>query len=218
MTAFADSMATDWCRFAELGAVFGAVHDCRSATVLFSNYPKELDALYERDFGIRRDPVMRAAMQASSPVKLKEYLRANDCPPPFLRLVSAASEVGAIDAVGIFVTPRVGDFMYFALGFAHSLEGSSEKLIPRIQRCAEMAARRLTAVDGGSPVRRLTKREIEVLCLFSGGRSDKEIARELGLAPCTVRTLAERCAEKLNVASRIESAIEATRLGIIPPL
>jgi len=215
-TSSTESPSNAWRDFTERCAAYGSIHNCRDASVLFSNYPEEISLLYERDFGGRRDPIMRAAMRTSFPVRLGEYRRANACSPSFLRLMAALSDIGVKDGLGIFVTPRPGDFIYISLGFEHSLDGWSEKMIGRIQHRAEMTARKLFAGNRASIVKRLTSREIEVLCLFSTGRSDKEIARELGLAPCSVRTLAERCAEKLNVTSRIESAIEANRLGIIP--
>lgn len=64
--------------------------------------------------------------------------------------------------------------------------------------------------DGGEA---LTEREEAILRLVSGGRSNKEIARELDLAEGTVKNYVSRIMDKLNVRSRTELAIKAVRTG-----
>ena len=61
----------------------------------------------------------------------------------------------------------------------------------------------------------LTLRQTEVLTLVAQGRSNKEIARTLGLAPSTVKTHLENLLQTLGVANRTEAAGKARELKIL---
>lgn len=61
----------------------------------------------------------------------------------------------------------------------------------------------------------LTPREVEVLGLLAAGRSNKEIARALGVSPNTVKTHLARLFAKLGATSRTGAAARAHELGII---
>ena len=74
----------------------------------------------------------------------------------------------------------------------------------RARRTDEVATPRL----GGSlpgPLRRLTRRQQEVLELLSLGRSNKEIAQSLGLAEGTVKIHVSAILKALGVANRTEA-------------
>ncbi|WP_085315483.1 two-component system response regulator NarL [Derxia lacustris] len=55
----------------------------------------------------------------------------------------------------------------------------------------------------------LTDREREILGLLADGRSNKEIARVLGIADATVKVHIKHLLRKLNVKSRLEAAVWA---------
>lgn len=55
----------------------------------------------------------------------------------------------------------------------------------------------------------LTDREREVLELLADGRSNKEIARRLGISDATVKVHIKNLLRKLNVKSRLEAAVWA---------
>jgi len=61
----------------------------------------------------------------------------------------------------------------------------------------------------------LTSREQTILELVVKGRSNKEIASELGLAEITVRVHLTSIFKKLDVLDRTQAAIEAIRHGIV---
>lgn len=61
----------------------------------------------------------------------------------------------------------------------------------------------------------LTARQVEVLCLLAEGRSNKAIARELGMAENTVRVHVSALLAALGVSSRTEAAVAARVRGII---
>lgn len=61
----------------------------------------------------------------------------------------------------------------------------------------------------------LKERELEVLRRVSSGLSNKEIARELGLAEITIKLHVRQLLKKLHLRNRSEAASLATRAGII---
>lgn len=66
--------------------------------------------------------------------------------------------------------------------------------------------------DGRAP---LSSRERETLRLVAAGRTNRQIAAELGLTPETIKTLLTRAYRKLGVQRRAEAVLEATRQGIL---
>ncbi len=58
---------------------------------------------------------------------------------------------------------------------------------------------------------RLTPRERQVLSLVADGRTNKEIARTLGIGPGTVKAHVEKLIAKLGVADRTQAAVFAAR-------
>jgi DNA-binding NarL/FixJ family response regulator len=61
----------------------------------------------------------------------------------------------------------------------------------------------------------LAPREREVLLLVAAGRTNRQIAFELGISEETVKTLLERAYAKLGVRRRAEAVLEARRRGDI---
>ncbi|MFD0740230.1 LuxR C-terminal-related transcriptional regulator [Lysobacter koreensis] len=62
----------------------------------------------------------------------------------------------------------------------------------------------------------LTERECEILELLASGQSTKELAKQLGISPNTVKTHVARVYEKLQVQRRIHAIDKARQLGLIP--
>ena len=62
----------------------------------------------------------------------------------------------------------------------------------------------------------LTPRQLEVLRCLAEGKSNKEIARELGLAEGTVKIHIAGILKALKVSNRTQAVIAAGRLGISP--
>jgi NarL family two-component system response regulator LiaR len=69
-------------------------------------------------------------------------------------------------------------------------------------------------VPGGPP--QLTRREEQVLMLLARGRANGQIARELHIAPQTVKTHVSNILSKLNSQSRTQAALYAMRVGLVP--
>ena len=62
----------------------------------------------------------------------------------------------------------------------------------------------------------LTDRECEILERLASGRSNKELARDLGISPNTVKTHVARVYEKLAVQKRVQAIEKARGLSLIP--
>ncbi len=72
----------------------------------------------------------------------------------------------------------------------------------------------LGADGNAAPRDRLTARELEVLAELARGRSNREIARKLGLAEKTVKTHVSAILGKLGVQDRTQAALHAVRAGL----
>jgi PAS domain S-box-containing protein len=67
------------------------------------------------------------------------------------------------------------------------------------------------AAPDGTPPPELTRREIEVLRLITGGANTRAMAEKLHVSAATVRNHVQHILEKLGVHSRLEAAAYATR-------
>jgi LuxR family maltose regulon positive regulatory protein len=74
----------------------------------------------------------------------------------------------------------------------------------------------LSASSGQAPVEPLSQRELEVLHLIALGRTNQEIARQLIVAPGTIKAHAASIYRKLDVANRTEAVARGRQLGILP--
>ncbi len=86
------------------------------------------------------------------------------------------------------------------------------------------AGRRLTAKRPPGPFARndaairslgLTARECEILGVLTTGKSNKQLARDLGISPNTVKTHVARVYAKLEASGRVEAIEKARRLALI---
>ena len=73
-----------------------------------------------------------------------------------------------------------------------------------------------SASSGQALVEPLSQRELEVLHLIALGRTNQEIARQLIVAPGTVKAHTASIYRKLDVANRTEAVARARQLGILP--
>lgn len=69
-----------------------------------------------------------------------------------------------------------------------------------VERCGELVLLSLASPRGPAP---LPPRELNVALLYAEGRSHKDIARETGLAPATVRTYLREAYLRLGVSDKI---------------
>jgi len=79
---------------------------------------------------------------------------------------------------------------------------------------APEVARLLAEGDRRAGADRLTARERDVLAGIAGGRSNRELARDLGLSEKTVKTHVSSILGKLGVQDRTQAALYAVRSGL----
>ena len=65
-----------------------------------------------------------------------------------------------------------------------------------------------------SPIEQLSPRERDILRGIARGASNKEIARELGIAETTVKIHVQHVLRKLGFSSRVQAAVAATAHGL----
>jgi len=86
---------------------------------------------------------------------------------------------------------------------------------PLDPRIAFQLARDLAAEPTRAGAPHLSGREREVLRLLAQGRSNRAIARQLGLSEATVKGHVSRLLDKLNASSRLEAVVRAADTGVI---
>jgi len=118
----------------------------------------------------------------------------------------AGSVRGALDAgVRGYLVKRSG------------LETELAAVLRRVVAGKIVLDRRAIAIlrDEGRPGAGLSPREREVLMLVADGLSNTEIGRRLHLSRHTVKEYLSVAMRKLGVATRVEAALTATRLGLL---
>jgi DNA-binding NarL/FixJ family response regulator len=129
-------------------------------------------------------------------------------------------------ATAIILYTAYGDHAALADAFAAGAAGYVLKDAPLddLVRAIEIVARGKVYLDpelaawaaGGShDARRLTARERDVLRLLAQGRRNDEIARELFIAPTTVRSHIDSATAKLHARTRTEAVAIAVREALI---
>lgn len=69
---------------------------------------------------------------------------------------------------------------------------------------------------GAAPADGLTPREREVLVLLAQGLTNAQIAARLVISPGTVRSHVSNILAKLNLTDRVQAAVRATEMGLVP--
>jgi DNA-binding NarL/FixJ family response regulator len=121
--------------------------------------------------------------------------------------VTAALEAGAS---GFILKDAEADDVAAAIRAAHNDEVHLDPAAARI------LARGMRTRSTAPAVEPLTERELEVLGLVGRGRSNKEIATELGITERTARTHVSNILGKLGLASRTQAALYAVERRLVP--
>lgn len=121
-----------------------------------------------------------------------------------------AAVVGAVraGAIGYLLKDAQADELCRAIRAAANGE------IQLAPKAAERLMREIRTPDNPEV---LTERETDVLRLIAEGKSNKEIARILSIGEKTVKTHVSNILAKLNMASRTQAALYATRIGLVAP-
>ena len=120
--------------------------------------------------------------------------------------VLAALESGAS---GFILKDADADDVAAAIRAAHNDEVHLDPAAARI------LAKGMRARAEQQPVEGLTERELEVLSLVGHGRSNKEIATDLGITERTARTHVSNILGKLDLQSRTQAALYAVERKLV---
>ncbi len=128
--------------------------------------------------------------------------------------LSAALRGGAC---GYLLKTMEGDALVLSIhramaGTSVIADEMTSKLVTAYRNAASPAAD--VAAAPASPLEELSPREREILRCIVSGASNKEIARELGIAETTVKIHVQHLLRKLGVASRVQAAVIATEHGL----
>jgi DNA-binding CsgD family transcriptional regulator len=160
------------------------------------------EAEYRRAAGDNDPQAWQAVLDAFGPVYVYEIARTR------WRLAEALAEAGSRDEAE----------QQWRLA-AHTAEALGAKPLRRALDDLARRARIGTAPDlpDGEVLASLTSREREVLRLIAAGRSNREIASVLFIAPKTASVHVSNILGKLGAASRTEAAAIAYREGLAGP-
>ena len=121
--------------------------------------------------------------------------------------VIAALEAGAS---GFILKDAEADDVAAAIRAAHNDDVHLDPAAARI------LAKGMRTRSAAPPTEPLTERELEVLALVGRGRSNKEIAADLGITERTARTHVSNILGKLGLASRTQAALYAVERKLVP--
>ncbi|KDP88918.1 response regulator [Cupriavidus basilensis] len=101
-----------------------------------------------------------------------------------------------------------------AVGEAVISQGMTAKLVAQFRAPTNPPP---ATAAGSADKPRLTSREHEIVRGLTRGESNKEIARDLGVAESTVKIHVQNILKKLNLTSRVQIAVYAVERGLAAP-
>jgi two-component system nitrate/nitrite response regulator NarL len=122
-------------------------------------------------------------------------------------------------ACGYLLKTIEGDALVTAIHRA--MRGASvvaEEMTGKLVAAYRDAAASPAEADAGapaSPIEQLSPRERDILRGIARGASNKEIARDLGIAETTVKIHVQHVLRKLGFSSRVQAAVAATAHGLL---
>jgi two-component system, NarL family, nitrate/nitrite response regulator NarL len=93
-------------------------------------------------------------------------------------------------------------------------EEMTGKLVAAYRGAASAPPESEAASAPPSPIEQLSPRERDILRGIARGASNKEIARDLGIAETTVKIHVQHVLRKLGLSSRVQAAVAATAHGL----
>lgn len=169
----------------------------------FANHYDHSDAVVRN---LRRDP--------KNAVRWKELRTTVERRSISSRILSEGAEFGLVEGVTI---PVPGDDGYLAgVSFAGERMNDDPQLLSALKLVAVYAHARVSALTADPPEAvALTLREIEALRWAAAGRTDQQIAEEMGIRATTVHRHIQNAKEKLGASSRTEAVMTAVRQRLL---
>lgn len=163
--------------------------------------------------------VMDLRMKQVSGIEATRSIQGRSEPPPVLvlttfdddELLSGALRAGA---AGFILKDAPAEDLIRAI---RAVAGGEAFLDPAVTGRVLTAYRTTVPRKNRAPVEQLTVRELDVLTLIGQGRSNAEIAGELGISAVTVKTHVGHIFDKLGLRDRAAAIVYAFDRGIATP-
>jgi LuxR family maltose regulon positive regulatory protein len=183
--------------------------DSRNAVSILKNLQREVDNAHNYYFGLRVDVDLatahfRAGDRADALATLRKVLDKGLQGGVYQTILDQGPEIGTLLLSVRENAARTGDPADFVSYVDHLVEGLSARYQPQVKESPTSAI--------AEP---LSVREGDVLDLIAHGRSNKEIAQILSIAPETVKSHVKHIFIKLNVERRAQAVSRAQSLGLV---
>ena len=163
--------------------------------------------------------VMDLRMKHVSGIEATRSMQSRADPPPVLvlttfdddELLSGALRAGA---AGFILKDAAAEDLIRAI---RAVAGGEAFLDPAVTGRVLTAYRTTIPRKQKAPVEQLTARELDVLTLIGQGRTNAEIAGELGISAVTVKTHVGHIFDKLGLRDRAAAIVYAFDRGIVAP-
>jgi LuxR family maltose regulon positive regulatory protein len=183
--------------------------DSRNAISILKNLQREVDNAHSYYFGLRvyadlATAHFRAGERADALATLRKVLDKGLQEGVYQTILDQGPEIGTLLLSIREESARTGDPADFVSYVDRLVEGLSARYQPQVKESPTSAI--------AEP---LSVREGDVLDLIAQGRSNKEIARILSIAPETVKSHVKHIFIKLNVERRAQAVSRAQSLGLV---
>jgi len=194
------------------------VHSERSAFHVIG-WPEAWKQFYIKSGLMQRDPLVDELRRRSQPYSWSELRADRRLCKMGSDALNRAARAGWTEGLAVPLPQAGGRIGIVSLaGHRDCADPSERSALTLMALCLHSYVRTLVCEHGFAvPPGGLTEREIASTRLVALGRSDTEIARELGIAASTAHEFVEKAKHRLRVRSRAELASVATAIGIVHP-
>lgn len=119
--------------------------------------------------------------------------------------------------IEIYIGLIAAFFLLFGIWVANKITNPKEKTIIVEKEVRILSSEDFVLNENELQLRKISKRELEVLSLMAEGLSNNEIAERLFVSLNTVKTHSAKLFEKLEVKRRTQAIETAKKLQLLPP-
>jgi DNA-binding NarL/FixJ family response regulator len=162
---------------------------------------------------LRPQVVVEALLSPHDSTDLLQRLRRSRPTMPVVVLATTTRQLPAAlgaGAAGFVLTPRSPGHLVSAVRMVEA----GFTVVPVGHAAETPCPDLLAAVSTDSPLRTLTRRELEVLVLIANGATNHAVARSLGLSQATVKSHVHRMLAKLELRNRVQAVAFAHDVGL----
>jgi len=186
---------------------------------LMHNYPGDWQNYYAEKGFDRIDPVLKAAATYDGPFRWAALEREMPLTREQLRFMRMGEEAGLNNGIGVPLRGANAQIAGIALATSERRDAGHPSLDLIHAYCSQFyrAYKRHYAPRPNPSCVILTPKEIEVLARAAAGKTDDEMAAELGISRNTVDSHMRHIFLKLDVNSRVTASVKGIVLGLIKP-